>query len=61
MTGKTGKENILFNLSMISCESNKKLSNFEKKDCFQNNRGHAAKCYWLDDVVSVSSLVLLGS
>ena len=31
---------------MISCELDKKLSNFEKKDCFQNNRGHAAKDYF---------------
>ena len=45
--------------SMIFLELDKKLSNFEKKDCFQNNRGQAAKCYWSDDVISVSSLVLL--
>ena len=38
-----------------------KLSNFEKNDCFQNNRGHAAKCYWSDDVINVFSSVILGS
>ena len=42
---------------MMSWELDKKLSNFEKKDCFQNNRGHAGKCYWSGDVISVSSLV----
>ena len=46
VTGKTGEENILLIYLMISRELNKKLSNFEKKDCFQNNRGHAAKCPW---------------
>ena len=56
MTDKTDKENILFNFFN---DLDKQLSNFEKKDCFQNNRGHAAMCYWSDDVVSISSLVLL--
>ena len=44
---------------MISCKLTKKLSNFEKKDCFQNNRGPATKCYWSDDVTSVFSSVIL--
>ena len=47
--------------SMISCELDKNLSTSEKKDCFQNNLCHAAKCYWSGDVISVSSLVLLVS
>ena len=61
MAGKTGKENILFNFFKDFLQVDKKLSNFEKKDCFQNNRGHAAKCYWSDDVISVFSLVILDS
>ena len=59
MIGKTGKENILFNFFNDFLRAGQKKSNFQKKDCFQNNRGHAAKCYWSDDVVSISSLVLL--
>ena len=61
MTGKTSKENILFNFFNDFLQVDKKLSNFEKKDCFQNYRGHADKCYWSDDVTSVFSLVILGS
>ena len=61
MTGKTGKENILFNFFNDFLQVDKKLSNFEKKDCFQNNRSHAAKCYWSDDVISVFSLLILDS
>ena len=37
------------------------MSNFEKKDSFQNKHGYAAKCYLSGDVISVSSLVLLGT
>ena len=46
---------------MISSELDKKLSNFEKKECFQNNPCQAAKCYLSDDVIGVSSLVQLTS
>ena len=61
MTGKPGKENILFNFFNDFLRIGQKLSNFEKNDCFQNNRGHAAKCYWSDDVINVFSSVILGS
>ena len=40
MTGKTGKENILFNFFNDFLRVGQKIClNFEKKDCFQNNRG----------------------
>ena len=60
MTGKTGKENILFNFFNDFLQVDKKLSNLEKKDCFQNNRGHAVKCYWSVDVTSVLQLSDIG-
>ena len=48
MTSNTGKEYILFNFFNDFLRVGQKI---EKKDCFQNNRGHTAKCYWSGDVI----------